>query len=405
MAAPAVTGAIALLLQLDAGLTPEAVKNIFARSAEHDAFTNRIYDSASDGHATDWWGYGKLNVCAAIAATGNMPTINAGPFVISPAADTIPVHATMRLYTCSPATAPIIYASENPDLIGVDSDGTVHALAIGAGALVATSGAFADTVEIVVTDAARLAGSTRNIAPAQKTLGKSGALLPLLSTVLHAEGFEPIRITQLSYRVRGDDPRAQVQLVQDANRNGVPDAHERVLATQPAFLTSGGTHVDLQLDSLIVSRRDSISVLMVIALSGKAPNGSTFSAELLPADTRSINLESHAVDRMDAMSGALSSTTAVTGLLADEQAYSFSENPVRSSAVAINFAETPRSAGVYTLTGRLVADLTRRMSGGSVTWDLTNDDGERVASGVYLVVMAVGNTRIARRLFVLGGTQ
>lgn len=74
MAAPHVTGSVAVLYQVKPDLTPEEAKSILAASANQDAFTQRIYDAS--GVATDWWGAGKLDVRSALLAlTGSGPAI------------------------------------------------------------------------------------------------------------------------------------------------------------------------------------------------------------------------------------------------------------------------------------------------------------------------------------------
>jgi subtilisin family serine protease len=61
MAAPHVTGAIALLLEANPALTPEDVKSALASSAAVDAFTTRTYGVSPGARPEDWWGWGKLN--------------------------------------------------------------------------------------------------------------------------------------------------------------------------------------------------------------------------------------------------------------------------------------------------------------------------------------------------------
>jgi subtilisin family serine protease len=74
MAAPHVTGTIAVLYQAKPDLTPEEAKAILMATAAQDAFTIRTYDPA--GAPLDWWGAGKLNAHAALVSiTGSGPAI------------------------------------------------------------------------------------------------------------------------------------------------------------------------------------------------------------------------------------------------------------------------------------------------------------------------------------------
>ncbi|HZR47002.1 MAG TPA: S8 family serine peptidase [Candidatus Manganitrophaceae bacterium] len=66
MAAPHVTGAVALLLQGAPALTPGEIKSILAGNSKVDDFTTHSIPN-------DLWGFGKLNVQAAFAATPNPP--------------------------------------------------------------------------------------------------------------------------------------------------------------------------------------------------------------------------------------------------------------------------------------------------------------------------------------------
>jgi subtilisin family serine protease len=68
MAAPHATGAIAIMLADNPSLTPEDVRAAIATSALTDDFTTRTYGIANGAAATDWWGYGKLDVPGALLA-------------------------------------------------------------------------------------------------------------------------------------------------------------------------------------------------------------------------------------------------------------------------------------------------------------------------------------------------
>ncbi|HEX9106369.1 MAG TPA: S8 family serine peptidase, partial [Longimicrobiales bacterium] len=68
MATPFVAGAAALLLQLRPTLTPEALRSLLTASARQDAFTVHPYTGAGDGVPNAQWGFGKLDVAAAVHA-------------------------------------------------------------------------------------------------------------------------------------------------------------------------------------------------------------------------------------------------------------------------------------------------------------------------------------------------
>ncbi|MEJ2186270.1 MAG: S8 family serine peptidase, partial [Gemmatimonadota bacterium] len=65
MAAPAVTGTVALLLELQPDLTPGAVHELLVRSARQDQFTAHPYTGQPDAVPNAQWGYGKVDAAAA----------------------------------------------------------------------------------------------------------------------------------------------------------------------------------------------------------------------------------------------------------------------------------------------------------------------------------------------------
>lgn len=78
MAAPHVAGAVALLLQRAPSLTPENVREILAASAIRDEFTQRSYVTGDPGGTPNFqWGWGKLNVEAALEATAPFARVSA----------------------------------------------------------------------------------------------------------------------------------------------------------------------------------------------------------------------------------------------------------------------------------------------------------------------------------------
>lgn len=66
MAAPFVAGGIALLLQLDPSLTPEEARELITATARRDAYTNAPQPGGTGGTPNPVWGFGKLDVGAAV---------------------------------------------------------------------------------------------------------------------------------------------------------------------------------------------------------------------------------------------------------------------------------------------------------------------------------------------------
>ena len=404
MATPHVTGAIALLLQHQPSLDAAAIRQILAATAENDIFTARTYAFSPEGVSTDWWGFGKLNVCAALGAVGTSGG-TAGPVVITPSTDTLPVNASTRFFSCSPTAASVAFVTTDPAIATVDPDGTVRAHSIGSTRVIATSGAFADTAVVVVTAPARLDIASASATPAGATLGPRGTVLPLLSVVFRTSGHEAIQLQTLAYRLSGTDPGAHLLLIADLNRNRTYETGEPIIERQPLPLIGGPVDVDVAIDSLTVAQHDSLYLLTAVELSGAAPNGAVFQAELLPQRTRTAGARSAAADQLGSVT-SLASHTAATTVLRNGAAFSLSENPVRSARVVFNFAERPTVAAIYTLNGRRVIDLLPALdTTGSVSWDLRNGAGDRIASGVYFVVFDVGGRTVREKIFIMGGAQ
>jgi hypothetical protein len=147
---------------------------------------------------------------------------------------------------------------------------------------------------------------------------------------------------------------------------------------------------------------DTAAVIIALRLSGSSQNGATFQARFLPSLTASIGQRSGLRDRIEQPAQPVLSALIATTLLALDEVLSLSENPVRSASLILNFAETPGTAAIYTLSGRLVVDLRTRATGDErIEWDLRNSEGTPVAPGVYLVLFDIGGTRYQQKLIIL----
>lgn len=229
-----------------------------------------------------------------------------------------------------------------------------------------------------------------------------GTRLPLLRLHLRTVGEETVRLLSTGLSVSGEDPEASLLLIHDLDGDAVFDSTEPVLAETAAEIRAGAAStIDLLPRGLDVAPSDSASVLIVLELSGKVPNGTTFRATYEPDRIRTVGIRSGANQVQQGVESVAAPPVQTTVLLPGE-IFALSENPVRSGHVVFNFRERPRIAGVYSLNGGRIVDLLTRMAtDGRVDWDLTNEQGERVAPGVYLVVFDIGGELVRRKLIIV----
>jgi subtilisin family serine protease len=247
-----------------------------------------------------------------------------------------------------------------------------------------------------------LALSTETAVPEGATLSPRGTRLPLLALRLSSQGTEAIDVTSLTFELTGEDPGAHLVLVRDANANGLLDAQDVAVDSVGAALSGGERTVTVSLSpgELRIPALGVATVFAAVSLSGAAPNGTTFSATFVPAETESVGVRTGAANALNVAQTPLASGPATTTVLAQDELLSFSANPVRLDHVVFNFVEAPTTAAVYTLSGRRVIDLVAEGTL-SVRWDLRNEDGSRVAPGVYLVVFRVRDQLFREKLVVL----
>jgi subtilisin family serine protease len=236
--------------------------------------------------------------------------------------------------------------------------------------------------------------------PDTTVLARSGNRLPLLALTFASSPEEPIDVVGLTFEMTGRDPHARLVLVHDLDADGAPDPDEPVLGQEDAPLGDGETRVVLRPETLRVPQGGQLAVVLALELSGAGPHGGAFAAELVAAETQAVGVRSLASNPL-VIGSIAGSGTAATSALRSDQLLSLSENPVRGSRVLMLFAETPTEAAIYTVTGRRVADLLPRLEGNTVSWDLTNSAGSRVAPGVYLVVLTVRGQTFREKLVVL----
>ncbi len=78
MAAPFVTCAVALMLERQPALTPEDARARLVAAASVDAFAQHPFDGGTNGVPNASWGYGKLNVAAALGSLVQLAALKPG---------------------------------------------------------------------------------------------------------------------------------------------------------------------------------------------------------------------------------------------------------------------------------------------------------------------------------------
>lgn len=398
MAAPHVTGTVALLLEQDATLGPEAAREILTSTAARDEFTTQHYGVALEASATDWWGHGKLDACAAVLSTGAAP---AADVWVSPAADSLPEGASLSLKVCASSTT-VAWHSTAPDIVSVEPNGLAHAIREGSAQIVATHAGAADTAQLTVVAPATLALDAVVASNSGVILTRQDARIPLLRVRATSDGVESTDLEQLGVRIEGTDASAWLVLAR-ASAAGDFDRRPPFLAATQLPL-SGSHVVALRPEQPIrVQARDTAYFVVLLQTSGVVPNGTRFTAQVDAGATATVATRSGARDRL-AVTSADSAVVEST-LLTGAAALQFSENPVRRSVVYFNFRGCPANASVHTLTGSRVRDLRPLLecatAGGRAEWDLTNDNGSAIAPGVYLVLFDLDGRIFREKLMVL----
>jgi hypothetical protein len=259
----------------------------------------------------------------------------------------------------------------------------------------------ADTADIVVVAPSSISATGSSIASSQPVRSPAGTRLSLLHLELRVNGVESVRIDTLAFVVGGADPRSRLVVLQDLNRNRTVETTDRLVGTGERGSNHLADTIIVATPGLSLAARESIPLLVALELSGAAANNTNFSINFLAARTRTVGVRSGARDRVEAIVTPIAAAATTTVLVAN-QLFSLNENPVRSDRVIFNFRERPTVAGIYTLAGRRVRDLVPSINqAGQVVWNLTNDGGNRVAPGIYLVVFNVAGQVMREKLFVL----
>lgn len=227
-----------------------------------------------------------------------------------------------------------------------------------------------------------------------------GTRLPLLAIAASADSVEAIALERLGFELTGQDPDAELLLVLDLDDDGVAGPGEPVRATIPASLDGTPLIARFQTGPVVPAGTRQ-KYLLMLELSGAAPNGARFSARYLPAETRTRGTISGAEDRFSGGASPVESGERVTSVLDAGERFNLSENPVRGTSLTIQYEERPRAAAVYSIAGQRVRDLGGVLGERSATWDLRNDRGSPVASGAYYLVIELPGTRVIRKIFVV----
>ena len=236
---------------------------------------------------------------------------------------------------------------------------------------------------------------------AGESTSRLGTVLRLQSLRIGATDSESLSVTRVAMSVTGKDAGFRAGVVVDADRNGLVGATETVVASSPAAALSGSGIVEIAIPAgaVVVPRGGTIDLLLVGLLSGATPNVTTFTASLDEARSMTIGLVSGVSMSFkgDRSVGAVITTTVLT----PGELLSIAQNPVRLAPLIISYAEELRAIEVYDFGGRRVRVLTAPPADRSIRWDLTTDDGRRVANGAYVMILRFPSGVVKRQIFVV----
>ena len=359
-------------------------------------------------------GNGATRVVASIAGAADTLGVGVRQVVVGligpPARDSIvtnelkPLPAVAFDANDRPVTdAPLVWTSSNPAAVTVDGEGRILGVAVGTAVVRVEIVGLSDSSVVRVETPATLDIGAAAITTDAVPRSSAGTRIELLSLTLDVDGIEPVRLSRLGFDVRGDDLEARVEVIRDIDGDGRFGTADVIVVSTSAQLRPGQTRRVIVQPNLEVPVIGVVDLLIALRMGGGAPNGATFSATFLPSETRSLGVRSAAQDRIDQPAAPVASADVQSTVLAGQDAFGVSENPVRSQQVTFSYSvgASPARAAVYTIAGRLVADLTRRIEQDRIIWDLTNDEGGRVQPGVYLVVFEVDGQLFREKLIVL----
>ena len=299
--------------------------------------------------------------------------------------------------------APIIWTSSDPGVVSVDETGRTTALRVGTATISARLGALFDSTAASITPPSTTHVTGAAIQTGGRPNSRAGTRLALLRLGLTVAGEEAVELVRLGFEASGDDPDAEIHVLRDANGDGLIDAGEPLLARFPATLRPGQPVViTLAGNGLLLPAGSATQLIVALRLSGRSPNGAAFQARFLPDRTLTVGTRSNAANLLVQPGTPVASDLVRSTVLGQEEMLTLSENPVRAPAVIFNFRTRPSIASVFTISGRLVADLTHAIDDEDrVVWDLRNDEGSAIAPGVYLIIFRVDNVVFRQKLMVL----
>jgi hypothetical protein len=229
---------------------------------------------------------------------------------------------------------------------------------------------------------------------------RRGTLLPLQSVRVAASDAESLTVTRLVVRAEGADRAFRLGALIDANRNGAPDESESLIALTDSLPLDGARDIALSIPAgrAIVPRGGTVDILLVGQLSGTAPSASSYAAAVITDSTQTVGLRSGVA--MVALGDGQRRVQIRTTVLAGSERLALSQNPVRRSPLVMSFGEVVTGAALFDFGGRRVRAFAPASDERTIRWDLTNDHGEPVANGAYLMVIDLESGSIRKKIFV-----
>lgn len=240
-----------------------------------------------------------------------------------------------------------------------------------------------------------------------------GMAVPLIQLYGTTDSVEPLRMDDIALHSFIADPELRVYVVEyePGDPPAFPGAPRDTVFRSVRFTSEWTGTVFTDTAFALSLPVGAWSYEIGALLSPTAGHGSQVQLKLDPDSVRILGVISGDLAQRLTSPDSLLAGRGGINLLESDEAFGLSSNPVRGQRVVFTFGTRPRAVSVFNFAGervRLFRDAEiEGLEGGParVVWEpLANDRGNRLANGVYLLVIEHADGRVQRhRLMILRG--